>query len=121
MENPCEEQLTTIQLCEWLKIGKSTVSRWKAQGLPYVGTTRHLLYNKSDVIKWIERNTSIATYFESITDKLMTEKEFCNWIQISPVTAWRWRREGMPFLGGKKTIRYNKQHVINWLKDKGRW
>lgn len=53
-------------------------------------------------------------------EELITEKELCEWLKINPVTAWRWRKEGMPYLGRKKTIRYNKEQVINWMKEQGK-
>lgn len=53
-------------------------------------------------------------------EELITEKELCEWLKIHPVTAWRWRKEGMPYLGRKKTIRYNKEQVISWMKEQGK-
>ncbi len=33
-------------------------------------------------------------------------------------TAWRWRRQGMPFVKLGNQIRYDKDEVLKWLKDK---
>jgi len=48
----------------------------------------------------------------------ISEKELCEWLNISTSTAWRWRKEGMPYIGKKKSIRYNKEEVENWLKNR---
>jgi excisionase family DNA binding protein len=50
-------------------------------------------------------------------EKLLTEKELCQWLQISRPTAWRWRKEGMPFIKANKSIRFNKADVLKWLKS----
>lgn len=50
-----EELITTKELCEWLKIGRTTANRWKNDnGMPYIGMGRTLRYKKSDVLKWLE-------------------------------------------------------------------
>lgn len=48
----------------------------------------------------------------------ITEKELCEWLGISTTTAWRWRKQGMPYMGKKKSIRYNKKEVEKWLKQR---
>jgi excisionase family DNA binding protein len=48
-------------------------------------------------------------------EKLLTEKEFCQWLRISRSTALRWRRDGMPYIGRGRSIRYNKAEVKGWL------
>ncbi|HBN82576.1 MAG TPA: DNA-binding protein [Clostridiales bacterium] len=47
---------------------------------------------------------------------IITEKQLCEWLSISPSTAWRWRKAGMPYMGKKKSIRYSKKEVEKWLK-----
>lgn len=49
-----EELITTKELCEWLKIAKSTASKWRGEGLPYIGKERSYRYTKSEVLKWLE-------------------------------------------------------------------
>ena len=49
---------------------------------------------------------------------LISEKELCEWLNINPSTAWRWRKEGMPYYGKKKSIRYVKSEVEKWLKER---
>lgn len=48
----------------------------------------------------------------------INEKELCNWLKINRNTAWRWRKQGLPHIGGKKAIRYNKEDVEKWLKER---
>lgn len=51
-------------------------------------------------------------------DKLLTEAELCEWLQITRATAWRWRRrEGMPCLKHGATVRYDKAEVSDWLRE----
>lgn len=49
-----DEILTTRELCEWLKVGRSTVLNWRRQGLPYFGQGKSLRYKKSEVLEWLE-------------------------------------------------------------------
>lgn len=48
----------------------------------------------------------------------ITESELCEWLKINRNTAWRWRKQGLPYMGMKKSIRYNKEEVEKWLKEK---
>ncbi len=120
-----DELITTKQLCDWLRISNATASRWKSQGMPYVETDKEHTYRKSDVLKWIanlrDSNDLTDINCTNTTVKLISENELCEWLKINPVTTWRWRKEGMPYFGRKKTIRYNKKQVINWLTEHGRW
>ncbi len=50
----------------------------------------------------------------------ITESELCDWLKINRTTAWRWRKEGMPYIGSKGSIRYNKEEVEKWLKKKAK-
>lgn len=49
-----EDLLTTPELCEWLKINRTTVWRWREKGLPFTGQGRTIRYRKSEVLKWFE-------------------------------------------------------------------
>lgn len=49
---------------------------------------------------------------------LITEKELCKWLNINSSTAWRWRKEDMPYYGKKKSVRYVKSEVEKWLKER---
>lgn len=48
----------------------------------------------------------------------ITEQELCEWLKIKRLTAYRWRKDGMPYIGSRKSIRYNKEEVEKWLKEK---
>jgi phage terminase Nu1 subunit (DNA packaging protein) len=48
----------------------------------------------------------------------ITEKELCDIFKVDRSTAWRWRKEGMPYLGKKGSIRYDKNKVIEWLENR---
>jgi excisionase family DNA binding protein len=50
----------------------------------------------------------------------ITQEELCKWLKISVMTAYRWRKEGMPYIGSRKSIRYNKKEVEKWLKEKSK-
>lgn len=50
----------------------------------------------------------------------ITQKELCEWLKISAVTAWKWRKEGMPYIGNKGSIRYNKEQVEKWLEERAK-
>lgn len=47
------EFITTPELCGWLRVSKSTVSRWRNEGLPHYGKTRAYRYKKSEVLSWL--------------------------------------------------------------------
>gem|GEM_PF-2305729 len=49
-----EEFLTTPELMEKFKVAKSTLSKWRKEGLPCVGKTRAYRYKFSEVLKWLE-------------------------------------------------------------------
>lgn len=50
-------------------------------------------------------------------EELLTEKELCEWLKITPMTAYRWRKKGMPYMGARKSIRYSSEDVLKWLKQ----
>lgn len=46
------EYLNTIEVCEVFKVDKSTVSRWRKQGLPHTKLKGVIHFLKSDVEEW---------------------------------------------------------------------
>lgn len=53
--------------------------------------------------------------------ELLTTPELCKWLKITRSTAWRWRKEGgMPYIGQGKSLRYQKEEVLKWLKKNGK-
>ncbi len=52
-------------------------------------------------------------------EELLTEKQLCEWLQIVPSTAYRWRKsEGLPYIGSRKRIRYRRSDVVKWLEKR---
>jgi len=52
-----DELLTVGDLCRWLKISRSTVDRWRKDGLPYIKTERLIRFNRKEVEKWLKEHT----------------------------------------------------------------
>ncbi len=50
--------------------------------------------------------------------ELLTTPELCKWLKIGRGTAWRWRKDGMPYMGQGKSLRYEKDAVKKWLEQK---
>ncbi|WP_026884258.1 helix-turn-helix domain-containing protein [Clostridium akagii] len=48
-----EEYISTPELQKILKIAKSTVSKWRAEGMPYIGIPKAYRYKFSEVEKWL--------------------------------------------------------------------
>jgi excisionase family DNA binding protein len=50
----------------------------------------------------------------------LTLEELCQELNIKAnrTTAWRWRKDGMPCIKIGNQIRYDKEEVVKWLKEK---
>jgi len=51
----------------------------------------------------------------------LTIEEICKMLKIKVpdrTTVWRWRNQGMPHVRLGKEIRYEKDAVIKWLKER---
>lgn len=48
----------------------------------------------------------------------MTTSELCDWLRITRTTVWKWRKEGMPYHGSGKALRYKRYEVEEWLKKR---
>jgi predicted DNA-binding transcriptional regulator AlpA len=53
-----EKYITTKELCDWLRISRSTATLWRKQGMPYFGKDRSLRYKKSEIEKWLNEQES---------------------------------------------------------------
>ncbi len=51
-------------------------------------------------------------------DELLTTAELCAWLKVTRDTTWKWRKEGMPFIGGGRFIRFRKDDVLQWLNER---
>lgn len=50
------EFLTVDEVCKWLKVSRSTVDRWRKEGLPFTKKTRLIRFDKEEVVKWLKEN-----------------------------------------------------------------
>ena len=48
--------MTLNELAEKLKISRSTIDRWRKEGMPFVKIGRGVRFVEDDVFRWIERN-----------------------------------------------------------------
>ena len=51
-------------------------------------------------------------------EKLLTQEEVCEWLQISRATLHRLRREGLPGFPVGRQIRFEQGEVKRWLKER---
>jgi excisionase family DNA binding protein len=51
-------------------------------------------------------------------DEILTVEELCKWLKITRKTSERWRQKGMPFIKVDKAVRFSKNDVERWLKEK---
>lgn len=50
------EYITIEDLMQVLKIGRTTVNRWRKEGMPYIKIGRGVRFVLNDVMNWIETN-----------------------------------------------------------------
>ena len=53
-----DKLMTTLELCEWLKISRTTAWKWRAEGMPHIGAGKRLRYRKTDVEHWLNNRKS---------------------------------------------------------------
>ena len=51
-----EELLTVDEMCQVLKISRSTLDRWRKQGLPFFKYGNSIRFDKEKVLKWLKQN-----------------------------------------------------------------
>lgn len=51
-----EEYLTVEEMCQLLKISRSTLDRWRKQGLPFFKYGNSIRFDKVKVLRWLESN-----------------------------------------------------------------
>lgn len=51
-------------------------------------------------------------------DTYLSEKELCEWLKISRSKAVSLRKEGLPFMKLGKSVRFDKEEVEKWLKER---
>lgn len=50
----------------------------------------------------------------------LTTKQLQEKLQVTAVTIWRWRKEGMPAKKFGRSVRFEENAVIAWLEKKDR-
>lgn len=50
-------------------------------------------------------------------EKLLTEKELCEFLGLGRTTLYRLRKKGLPFVSVGRQIRYDKEEVLKWLEE----
>jgi predicted DNA-binding transcriptional regulator AlpA len=51
--------------------------------------------------------------------RLLTSKQLMEELQVSAVSLWKWRCDGMPFVPiGHRMVRYRMPEVMEWLADR---
>lgn len=53
MEN---EFLTVEELSKMLKISRSTIDRWRKEGLPHIKIGNSIRFDKAEVLQWLNSN-----------------------------------------------------------------
>jgi excisionase family DNA binding protein len=53
-------------------------------------------------------------------ENLMTTKELCDYLKLSRMTIERYRKAGLPYITIGKNIRFEKDKVLEWLKNNER-
>lgn len=56
--------------------------------------------------------------FKMLNEKLITNKELQELLNVSRYTIYDWMKEGMPHIKIKKTVRFNKTEVEKWLLER---
>lgn len=49
-----EKLITVQQLCELVQVSRSTVDRWRNQGLPYIKIGRGIRFEENTALEWIK-------------------------------------------------------------------
>jgi excisionase family DNA binding protein len=53
-------------------------------------------------------------------NEIITVDELCSWLKVSRKTTERWRKEGLAYMQIGRSIRFEKEAVLQWLKDHSR-
>ena len=54
---------------------------------------------------------------DGLQEELITTKELCEWLKISKATASNWRKQGMPYYGKDRSLRYRKTEIERWMRQ----
>jgi excisionase family DNA binding protein len=53
-------------------------------------------------------------------EDLLTVDELCKWLKITRKTTERWRKEGMPFVKIKGSVRFERKAIEHWIEENGK-
>lgn len=68
---------------------------------------------------YLENNNGTSTEHSVIIEERITVKESCQILKCSEVTLWKLRKDGtLPYTKHKRTIRFKKIDIINYLNQK---
>ena len=50
--------MTVQELVDYLKVSRTTIDRWRREGMPYQKISRGVRFERESVLKWIKENKS---------------------------------------------------------------
>ena len=53
-----ENLMTTQELMDYLKISRTTIDRWRKEGMPYLSLSKAIRFEREEVLKWIKESKS---------------------------------------------------------------
>jgi excisionase family DNA binding protein len=53
-----KEYLTLKELSEKIKMSRSTIDKWRGEGLPFIKMGRSIRFDEDAVMEWIRKNKS---------------------------------------------------------------
>lgn len=94
--------------------------------LNFINSFNNLLKDLQDVKKnqlriltLLQSNNSNSEWNHSLIEEWITVKETCKILGCSDVTLWKLRKDNtIPFSRLKRTIRFKKSDVLNYLNQK---
>lgn len=49
--------------------------------------------------------------------EILTVEDLCSWLKVTRKTTERWRKDGLPYIKIGRSVRFEKEKVLQWLKD----
>lgn len=72
------------------------------------------------VLFHLENNNGTLTKDSTFIEERISVKESCQILKCSEVTLWKLRKDGtLPYTQHKRTIRFKKSDILNYLNQKG--
>ncbi|WHH58497.1 helix-turn-helix domain-containing protein [Petroclostridium sp. X23] len=51
-----DKLITLLELADYLKVTRTTIDRWRKEGMPCIKVGRGVRFNKEAVMQWIGKN-----------------------------------------------------------------